>query len=146
MYPVRRFARAVLMCHKAYPQNIGITDITWRFFPQNQDTYIHQPGVSTEYKDNRYYLKVHPQNQDTNLEYVSSEEVCESSADVPQGRDDQDPYCSRILTLRGCSHITSAKNRGSYTPPPPSVSNGQHLTDPPSLWLFDMIKWGIFIC
>ena len=34
--------------------------------------------------------------------------------------------------IRGCSHITSAKNRGSYTPPPPSVSNGQHLADPPS--------------
>ena len=29
--------------------------------------------------------------------------------------------------LRGCSHITSAKNRVSYTPPPPSVSNGQHF-------------------
>ena len=34
--------------------------------------------------------------------------------------------------LRGCSHITSAKNRGSYTPSPPSVSNGQHLAAPPS--------------
>ena len=77
------------------------------------------------------------------------------------------------ISIRGCSHITSAKTRGSYTPPPPSVSNGQHLADPPSplrqqwlafslplvsifppaLWyynfrrrLFDMIKWGIFIC
>ena len=35
----------------------------------------------------------------SNLKYVSSEEVCESGADVPQGRDDQDSYCSRILTL-----------------------------------------------
>ena len=34
-----------------------------------------------------------------NLEYVSSQKVCESGADVPQGRDDQDSYCSRILTL-----------------------------------------------
>ena len=34
------------------------------------------------------------------------------------------------LLNRGCSHITSAKNRGSYTPPPPSVSNGQHLPYP----------------
>ena len=34
--------------------------------------------------------------------------------------------------IRGCSHIMSAKNRGSYTPPPPSVSNGQHLAYPPS--------------
>ena len=35
-------------------------------------------------------------------------------------------------TLRVCSHITSAKIRGSWTPPPPSVSNGQHLAYPPS--------------
>ena len=34
-------------------------------------------------------------------------------------------------TNRGCSHITSAKNRGSYTPPSPSVSNGQHLAYSP---------------
>ena len=27
-----------------------------------------------------------------------------------------DMYC---WPFRGCSHITSAKNRGSYTPPPP---------------------------
>ena len=86
----------------------------------------------------------------------------------------------RVTQVRGCSHITSAKNRGSYTPPPPSVSNGQHLADPPSplrqQWsafslpplppssafvsifppaplyynfrrrIFDIIKWGIFIC
>ena len=32
----------------------------------------------------------------------------------------------------GCSHITSAKIRGSWTPLPPSVSNGQHLAYPPS--------------
>ena len=38
----------------------------------------------------------------------------------------------KCLLDRGCSHITSAKNRGSYTPPPPSVSNGQHLAYPPS--------------
>ena len=35
-------------------------------------------------------------------------------------------------TVRGCSHITSAKIRGSWTPPPPLVSNGQHLAYPPS--------------
>ena len=35
------------------------------------------------------------------------------------------------FSLRGCSHITSAKIRGSWTPPPPSVSNGQHLAYPP---------------
>ena len=86
----------------------------------------------------------------------------------------------RYSYYRGCSHIMSAKNRGSYTPPPPAVSNGQHFADPPSplrqQWsafslpplppssafvsifspallyynfrhrLFDMIKWGIFIC
>ena len=36
--------------------------------------------------------------------------------------------------IRGCSHIMSAKIRGSWTPPPPSVSNcnGQHLAYPPS--------------
>ena len=34
-----------------------------------------------------------------NLKNVSSQEVCQSSADVPQGRDDQDSYCSCILTL-----------------------------------------------
>ena len=27
------------------------------------------------------------------------------------------------LRLRGCSHITSAKNRGSYTPPPTVAQN-----------------------
>ena len=37
-----------------------------------------------------------------------------------------------VSPIRGCSHITSAKNRGSSPPPPPSVSNGQHLADPPS--------------
>ena len=51
-----------------------------------------------------------------------------------------------VIVIGGCSHITSAKNRGSYTPlpppsamvsiwltpPPPSVSNGQHLAYPPS--------------
>ena len=36
------------------------------------------------------------------------------------------------LPLRGCSHITSAKFGGFQTPPPPLVSNGQHLPDPPS--------------
>ena len=35
---------------------------------------------------------------------------------------------SKIL-IRGCSHITSAK---TWTPPPPSVSNSQHLAYPPS--------------
>ena len=53
--------------------------------------------------------------------------------------------------VRGCSHITSAKNRGSYTPPPPSSAFVSIF--PPALLyynfrrrLFDMIKWGIFIC
>ena len=74
-------------------------------------------------------------------------------------------FCCGVIYIRGCSQITSAKNRGSYTPPPPSVSNGQHLACPPTpssafvsifppalLYynfrrrLFDMIKWGIFIC
>ena len=36
------------------------------------------------------------------------------------------------LFIRGCSHITSAKIRGSWTTPPPLVSNGQHLAYPPS--------------
>ena len=39
---------------------------------------------------------------------------------------------AKKMQLRGCSHITSAKIRGSWTPPPPSVSNGQHLAYPPS--------------
>ena len=34
--------------------------------------------------------------------------------------------------VRGCSHTTSAKIRGFWTPPPPSVSNGHHLASPPS--------------
>ena len=38
-------------------------------------------------------------------------------------------HCRQIIQIRGCSHIMSAKNRGSYTPPPPSVSNGQHLAN-----------------
>ena len=33
--------------------------------------------------------------------------------------------------IRGCSHIMSAKFGGFQTPPPPLVSNGQHLPDPP---------------
>ena len=41
-----------------------------------------------------------------------------------------------LYHIRGCSHIMSAKNRSSETPPPPSprasVSNGQLLADPPS--------------
>ena len=40
------------------------------------------------------------------------------------------PKC--CLFFRGCSLITSANIRGSWTPPPPSVSNGQHLAYPPS--------------
>ena len=64
--------------------------------------------------------------------------------------------------LRGCSHITPAKTRCYWTPPPPSVSNGQHLAYPPSsafvsicpmtlLYynflrrLVFIIKWRIFI-
>ena len=43
-----------------------------------------------------------------------------------------DPILEMLAHLRGCSHITSAKIRGSWTPPPPSVSNGQHLAYPPS--------------
>ena len=47
------------------------------------------------------------------------------------------------MGLRCCSHITSAKIRGSWPPPPPPVSNGQHLAYPPlppssaigSIWL-----------
>ena len=34
-----------------------------------------------------------------------------------------------VKDIRGCSHITSSKIGGSWIPPPPSVSNGQHLPD-----------------
>ena len=48
--------------------------------------------------------------------------------------DAQSPSVTLLLlqAIGGCSHITSAKIRGSWTPPPPSVSNGQHLAYPPS--------------
>ena len=36
------------------------------------------------------------------------------------------------FNVRGCPHITSANFEGFQTPPPPLVSNGQHLLDPPS--------------
>ena len=36
------------------------------------------------------------------------------------------------IILRGCPHITSANFGGFQTPPPPLVSNRQHLLDPPS--------------
>ena len=39
-------------------------------------------------------------------------------------------YLQDFVVIRGCSHITSAKIRGSWTPPPPLVSNGQHLAYP----------------
>ena len=41
-------------------------------------------------------------------------------------------FIVNLENFRECSHITSAKIRGSWTPPPPSVSNGQHLAYPPS--------------
>ena len=67
-------------------------------------------------------------------------------------------YMQNVDMIRGCSHITSAKIRGSWTPPPPSVSNGQHLAYPssafisPTLLLYYnllrrlvyMITWRIF--
>ena len=34
--------------------------------------------------------------------------------------------------IRGCSHMTSAKNGGLQTPPPPLVSQSQKLAYPPS--------------
>ena len=37
------------------------------------------------------------------------------------------------LPLRSCPHIMSANFGGFQTPPPPLVSNRQHLLDPPSL-------------
>ena len=45
--------------------------------------------------------------------------------------DAQSPSVTLLLlqAIGGCSHITSAKIRGSWTP---SVSNGQHLAYPPS--------------
>ena len=54
----------------------------------------------------------------------------DSDGDLEVDRDND----LKIITtvIRGCSHITSAKIRGSWTPPPPSVSNGQHLASPPS--------------
>ena len=66
----------------------------------------------------------------------------------PLGRvEPADQLLGRALCLhrrfRGCSHITSAKIRGSWTPPPPYVSNGQHLAylvDRPTqlvcIWIF----------
>ena len=52
---------------------------------------------------------------------------------------------------RGCSHVTSAKIRGSWTPSPP-ISFRQHLPYMTLLYfnflrrLVYMIKWRIFIC
>ena len=40
------------------------------------------------------------------------------------------------IHIKDCSYITSAKIRGSWTPPPPSVSNGQHLPDAPFVLQF----------
>ena len=53
---------------------------------------------------------------------------------VQASTDAQSPSVTLLLlqAIGGCSHITSAKIRGSWTPPPPSVSNGQHLAYPPS--------------
>ena len=73
-------------------------------------------------------------------------EVGEGSKSTTSGEDTLDPCVNTFLKwiclvhvvyvssfgLRGCSHITSAKIRGFLTPPPPSVSNGQHLAYPPS--------------
>ena len=44
-----------------------------------------------------------------------------------------------LSCIRGCSHITSAKIRGSWTPPPPSVSFRQHLPDIHFLLQFFML-------
>ena len=37
-----------------------------------------------------------------------------------------------VTELRGCPHIMSANFGGFQTPPPPLVSNRQHLLDPPN--------------
>ena len=38
---------------------------------------------------------------------------------------------AHVNGIGGCPHITSANFRGFQTPPPPLVSNCQHLLDPP---------------
>ena len=69
---------------------------------------------------------------------------------VQASTDAQSPSVTLLLlqAIGGCSHITWAKVRGSWTPPPPFVSFCQHLPDAPfvlqfSTWTFLL---GILIC
>ena len=65
------------------------------------------------------------------LQYLDKSNEIKKQRQQPSRVNRQGGTNSWTCTVRGCSHITSAKFGGFQTPPPPLVSNGQHLPDPP---------------